>query len=325
MKKKLLHYFAFFITSLSITHLQAESLEPIVIEDYFGETKYTVTIFDLAPYIDKHIENNLPEKEKLTTVFSLLGLETKKVKKSGHQVDRFLKARKDTSKLLEKDSTNGTIIFATSPDERVAKTIQFMQSLESGNNTTPYEVHLMLRGGEKKNSDKYTISNQALHTVPTLIEKGQEEPTHHRHNLFDMLSTQLDQHLEHFGIWQEICHEAKNFVKEAHQEISMFTAISCDCGYNILGAMQYTFNKKDSCYHRAFKPFTKTHIKYLSNTKTQRVLRYAIYDLVKDASEDKKTPSAKTLAKFLSKLSDEETKEINATMMVIEDFYNSYC
>lgn len=325
MKKILLHSFAFFITSLSITHLQAESLEPIVIEDSFGETKYTVTIFDLAPYIDQYIENNLPEEEKLITSLSLLGLETKKVKRSGQQVDRFLKARKDASKLLKKDSTNGTIVFATSPDERVAKTIQFMQSLESGNNTRPYEVHLMLRGGEKKNCAKHTISNQALHTVPTLIEKGQDEPTHHRHNLFDMLSTELDQHLEHFGICQEICHEANNLVKETHQEISMFAAISCDCGYNILGVMQYTFNKKDSCYHRAFKPFTETHIQYFSNTKTQKILRYAIYDLVKDALGNKKTPSAKTLAKFLSKLNDEETKKINATMRAIDVLYNSYC
>lgn len=324
MKKILLHSFAFFITSLSITHLHTESLEPIIIKDYFGETKYTVTIFDLAPYIDEYSENNLPEEEKLITSLSLLGLETKKVKKTGLHVDRFLKTRKDTSKLLKKDSTNGTIAFATSPDERVAKTMQFMQSLESGNNRTPYEVHLMLRGGEKKNSVKHTISNQALHRVPTLIKKGQEEPTHHRHNLFDMLSTQLDQHLEHFGIWQEICHETNNLV-ETHQEISMFAAISCDYGYNILGVMQYTFNKKDSCYHRAFKPFTETHILYFSNTKTQKILRYAIYDLVEDALGNKKTPSAKKLAKFLSQLNDEETKEIKATMKVIDGLYNSYC
>lgn len=135
-----------------------------------------------------------------------------------------------------------------------------------------------------------------------------------------MLSTHLDQHLLTFGIWQQISHEIEAYDAEEHEEISLFVAITSlgKPDYRMLGVMQYTFNKAGECYHRAFKPLLKTHVRRLSNSKTQWILQAAIYDLIQEAQKKPCTPSAEVLASFLNTFDKDEADALNAVMREIE-------
>lgn len=305
----------FLVLNLALSCSIAQAAHTVItIADKFGTMDYSLTIFNLQAYIHESViatHTDLSQPGLFTLQAKAKGSKTQG-RQSLYDYEYYQKMSPATE-LITKNG-QGKLRFTKQPHPRVEETLKFMRNQSDKNNQ--YYVKLIEQGGCKKTTVRNTITEEAFFHIPELIAKTTDEKKHPRHNLCDMITECLDHHLLDFGILQAISHDSAAFTSEQQDEISMLVAIHSTKNpeYNSLGLMQYTFDKNNICYHRAYKPITPSSILRLSNTPTQWIMQYAIYYLFEDASNDCTTPEAAAMWSFLNKLPAEDYKNLRSSM-----------
>ncbi len=183
------------------------------------------------------------------------------------------------SSLLFGQVDMNTHMGVTAYDARVQRTLRAMQTINEKRNW-PLWLETVPEA-EYKNSLTGRITHVDGYVQPRIAE-------HRRATLFEMFSTQVDQYVYN-GIGETIVYEDKLHPKLGRQElfqISLFGILSGvddnNDSYALPGFFQYTFNIDGACYHRAFKPWTVYHLRSVSNSTTQSIIRLAALSFLND-------------------------------------------
>lgn len=296
----------FLLSYITFTTSLFAASTPVFVKGFFAGCPYQVVLYSLDPYISEGgwvaFSSEYP-KEADSVVSALLSRTSRDGK--GSVVFKYI----SVDDYIKYDPARKTS-YIKDYNVRVARSLEIAKKHE---NSGIYKVKNKNLGGEFRFDNKIVRVDDVL--VPTMYASpdylaGEDIEVHHRANLFDMLTQDIDEHILSHGMAQIISKNDEDGKKRNQLEISIFCTIEMKMPdksmYRIAGFLQYTFDEVAGwCYHRAFKPLTRSHMRYLSNNPLSScILKCAAQWLIQDAVEKCETRTASVFRKFLQKLGD---------------------
>jgi len=161
---------------------------------------------------------------------------------------------------------------------RITITLDRIKSL----NEKSYPVGYVRQGGTIFDQKRHLVYTQDEYYVPFFLNYN-GDILHKRTNLFDGFHEIVDSKILDYGIGETISHKNQSGNITQELQITIFGGLVLPDGITTLGFFQYTYSPDTKCfYHRYFKPWTTHHLKTISNSYTQVVIRSAVLTLFKN-------------------------------------------
>ncbi len=229
----------------------------VVLTDNYVQCPYTITLYNINEAIAPYLKNgkNLNRAEG-----DLLVLSTKYKKEDLRKIEEFNGAYID----FRRDFYS---VYGTRISKILAEAKQFEE------NASLYNVKV--KSIERNGYDWGLVPCVYSWKGSKLYDRG---------CLFDQFSSKVDQFVSQNGFGETIAHKNKETGRTEKQlQISIFGTIEIcidgvKCAY--MGFFQYTIGDAGLCYHRTFKPWTESCLRSLSNSDTQRLIRFVMFDVL---------------------------------------------
>lgn len=259
---------------LMTTWLSICASDVVVVKDSLIGVPYKITLYDVKPILEAQICASGGEA-KAVDIKKFLHV----THKNGTFESTYLSCSdKLLSSIVMVDKVSRFCRVRKYDKERIKiDIIGWMDFFEKKKQCNLYQLGVKLKKKIKKNRSGENYEQDFGNVPVVLCSNG--NVFRDRANLFDMFSFDVDKYLFTHGFGETISHE-NHINGDAYQEdqfqISMLGAIEIESwGYFSFGVFQYTFSASGVCYHRAFKPWTSSCLKRLSNSMTQILVKNA--------------------------------------------------